>query len=72
MLIRAKQSNTEYQYSQYKPGDVLEVINEYDEHYVAKIISGSEPGGILAVHKNYCEPVHLGSYESDGPITMKI
>ena len=72
MIIRTKQSNTEYQYSKYKPGDVLEVVNDFGEYYTAKIISGSEPGGILAVHKNDCEPVHLGSYESDGPITMKI
>jgi hypothetical protein len=72
MIIRTNKTNTEYQYSKYKVGDVFEVVNEFDEHYVCKIISGSEPGGILAVHKGDCELVHLGSYESDGPITMEI
>ena len=72
MIIRTKQSNTEYQYSKYKPGDVLEVVNDFGEYYTAKIISGSEPGGILAVHKKDCEEVHIGSYESDGPITMEV
>ena len=72
MIIRTKQSNTEYQYSKYKPGDVLEVLNDFGEYYTAKIISGSEPGGILAVHKKDCEEVHIGSYKSDGPISMEI
>ena len=74
MIIRTKQTNTEYQYSSYKVGWVFEVINEYENHYVARVISGSDDklDGVVAVHKNDCEPVHLGSYESDGPITMKI
>ena len=71
MIIKIKSSNTEYQYSKYKPGDVLEVVTEYDEHYVCKMISGSEEG-ICAVHKSDCEQVHLGSYKEDGPITMTL
>ena len=27
---------------------------------------------VIAVHKDDCEEVHLGSYKSDGPITMEI
>ena len=72
MIIRTNQTNKEYQYSKYKPGDVFEVVNEYDEHYVCRIISGSEPDGICAVYKGDCEEVHLGSYKSDGPTTMEI
>ena len=74
MIIRTKQSNTEYQYSQYKPGDVFEVINDFGEYYTARFISGSAEklNSVVAVHKGDCEPVHLGSYESDGPITMEI
>ena len=71
-IIRAKNSNPEYQYSSYKVGWVFEVINEYDEHYVAKVLSGSKEhqDGVMAVHKKDCEVLHLGSYESEGPITM--
>ena len=73
MIIRTNQSNTEYQYSAYKPGWVFEVVNEYEDHYVAKVLSGSKEhlDGVLAVHKSDCEELHLGSYKSDGPITMK-
>ena len=62
-IIRTTQSNPEYQYSLYKPGDVLEVVHEFDEHYVAKFISGSEPDDICAVKKSDCVEVHLGSYD---------
>ena len=74
MIIRAKQSNTEYQYSKYKVGWVFEVVNEYEDHYVARVLSGSKDhqDGVLAVHKGDCEEVHLGSYESDGPIHMTL
>ena len=72
MLIRTKQSNTEYQYSKYSPGDVLEVINEYEDHYVGRFISGSEVDSVCAVKKTDCEEVHLGSYKDNGPITMEI
>ena len=71
MIIKIKQSNEKYEYSKYKPGDVLEVVTEYDEHYVCKMISGSEEG-ICAVHKSDCELVHLGSYKTDGPETMTL
>jgi hypothetical protein len=72
MIIRIKQTNTEYQYSSYKIGWVFEVINEYDEHYVAKVLSGSQDmhDSVVAVKKTDCEEVHLGSYKDDRPITM--
>jgi hypothetical protein len=72
MIIRTKQTNTEYQYSSYKVGWVFEVINEYDEHYVAKVLSGSQDmhDSVVAVKKTDCEEVHLGNYSSNGPITM--
>jgi len=74
MIIRAKQTNNEYQYSAYKVGWVFEVVNEYNDHYVARVISGSKfhQDGVIAVHKRDCEEVHLGGYESDGPITMTL
>ena len=50
-IIRTKHSNSEYQYSKYKPGDVFEVINDFGEYYTARIISGSEPDSICAVVK---------------------
>ena len=71
MIIKILQSNRKYEYSKYKTGDVLEVVNEYDEHYVCKMISGSEEG-ICAVYKGDCELVHLGSYKTDGPETMAL
>ena len=69
MIIRTKQTNTEYQYSSYKVGWVFEVINEYDEHYVAKVLSGSQDmhDSVVAVKKTDCEELHLGSYKSDNP-----
>ena len=73
-IIRANQTNTEYQYSSYKVGWVFEVVNEYDEHYVAKVLSGSKEhqDGVIAVHKGDCEELHLGTYKSDGPVHMKL
>jgi hypothetical protein len=67
-IIRAKNSNPEYQYSAYKVGWVFEVINEYENHYVARVISGSDDklDGVVAVHKNDCEEVHLGNYTEPG------
>ena len=75
MIIRTNKTNTEYQYSGYKIGWVFEVINEYKDHYVAKIISGSDDklDGVVAVHKSDCEQVHLGSYSKPGQeIHMKL
>ena len=71
-IIRAKNSNPIYQYSSYKVGWVFEDINEYDDHYVAKVLSGSKNkhDSVIAVHKKDCEILHLGSYESKGPTTM--
>jgi len=72
MIIRTKQTNTEYQYSSYKVGWVFEVVNEYKDHYVARILSGSQDmhDSVVAVKKTDCEELHLGNYISDGPITM--
>ena len=72
MIIRTKQSNTEYQYSKYKPGDVLEVVNDFGEYYTARVLSGSQDmhDTVIAVHKEDCEELTLGSYKSDGPETM--
>ena len=74
MIIRTNQTNEEYQYSSYKVGWVFEVVNEYEDHYVARVISGSKDklDGVVAVKKTDCEQVHLGSYESDGPISMTL
>ena len=71
-IIRANQTNTEYQYSSYKVGWVFEVVNEYEDYYVAKILSGSQDmhDSVIAVKKTDCEELHLGSYSHDGPITM--
>ena len=73
MIIRATNINKEYQYSSYKVGWVFEVINEYDEHYVAKVLSGSSDmhDTVVAVKKSDCEELHLGKYKTEGPITMK-
>ena len=74
MIIRTNQTNKEYQFSSYKVGWVFEVINEYDDYYVARVISGSKDKleGVVAVKKTDCEQVHLGSYKSDGPISMTL
>jgi hypothetical protein len=74
-IIRVKNKTaTDYQYQDYKDGWILEVINEYDEHYVAKVLTGSvqHTDSVMAVHKGDCEEVHLGSYKSNGPTTMEI
>ena len=72
-IIRANQINKEYQYSSYKIGWVFEVINEYKDHYIAKVLSGSKlyQDGVMAVHKGDCEELHLGSYTDNEQITMK-
>ena len=68
MIIRTTQTNKEYQCSSYEPGWVFEVINEYDKHYVAKVLSGSndKTDTVVAVSKKDCEQVHLGSYTNPG------
>ena len=74
-LIRTKQTRKEYQYSAYKVGWVFEVINEYDNHYTARVLSGSQDmhDSVIAVHKEDCEEVHLGKYNTPGEeIHMKL
>ena len=72
MIIRTTQSNTIYQYSKYKAGDVFEVINDFGEYYTAKFISGSDTMTVIAVCKEDCEQVHLGTPKNDGPEYMVI
>ena len=71
-IIRATQTNKEYQYSAYKIGWVFEVINDFGEYYTARVLSGSKEkqDSVIAVKKTDCEQLHLGSYKDDGPITM--
>ena len=72
MIIRATSINKEYQYSKYEIGWVFEVINDFGEYYTARVLSGSSDmhESVIAVKKTDCEQLHLGSYKSDGPITM--
>ena len=73
MIIRTKQTNTEYQYSSYKVGWVFEVINDFGEYYTARVLSGSKDmhDSVIAVCKKDCEKLHLGDYASKRPVTMK-
>ena len=73
MIIRAISTNKEYQYSSYKVGWVFEVVNDFGEYYTARILSGSSDmhDAVVAIKKTDCEQLHLGSYKSEGPITMK-
>jgi hypothetical protein len=72
MIIRTNQTNKEYQYSMYKTGWVFEVVNDFGEYYTARVLSGSKGhhDSVIAVKKTDCEELHLGSYKSEGPITM--
>ena len=72
MIIRATNINKEYQYSAYKVGWVFEVINDFGEYYTARVLSGSNNmhNSVIAIKKIDCEELHLGSYNSDRPITM--
>jgi hypothetical protein len=72
MIIRATNINKEYQYSQYKIGWVFEVVNDFGEYYTARVLSGSNNmhNSVIAIKKIDCEELHLGSYNSDRPITM--
>ena len=72
MIIRATNTNEEYQYSSYKIGWVFEVINDFGEYYTARVLSGSNNmhDSVIAVKKTDCERLHLGSYTDDNPITM--
>ena len=73
-IIRTKQTNNNYQFSAYKKGWVLEIINDFGEYYTAKVLTGSveHTDGVIAVHKKDCEVLHLGSYtKPDDEIYMK-
>ena len=72
MIIRAININKEYQYSSYKIGWVFEVVNDFGEYYTARVLSGSNNmhNSVIAIKKIDCEELHLGSYNSDRPITM--
>ena len=71
-IIRANKTSKEYQYSIYKICWVLEVVNDFGEYYTARVLSGSSDmhNTVIAIKKIDCEELHLGSYKSDGPITM--
>jgi outer membrane scaffolding protein for murein synthesis (MipA/OmpV family) len=72
MIIRAININKKYQYSKYKIGWVFEVVNDFGEYYTARVLSGSNNmhNSVIAIKKIDCEELHLGSYNSDRPITM--
>ena len=75
MIIRAISTNKEYQYSSYKIGWVFEVVNDFGEYYTARVLSGSSDmhDTVIAVHKEDCEELHLGSYNKPGEeIHMKL
>ena len=61
-IIRTKQTNNEYQFSAYKEGWVLEIINDFGEYYTAKVLTGSveHTDGVIAVHKKDCELIKIG------------
>ncbi len=63
-----------YQYEAYKDGWILEVINDFGEYYTAKVLTGSSEhtDSVMAVHKEDCEVLTLGSYNTDGEIHMKL
>ena len=74
MIIRATNINEEYQYSIYKIGWVFEVVNDFGEYYTARVLSGSSDmhDTVIAVHKEDCEELKLGSYKHEGPEYMKL
>ena len=74
MIIRATNINEEYQYSSYKIGWVFEVVNDFGEYYTARVLSGSSDmhDTVIAVHKEDCEELKLGSYKHEGPEYMKL
>ena len=53
---------------------MLEVINDFGEYYTAKVLTGSSEhtDSVMAVHKEDCEVLTLGSYNTDGEIHMKL
>ena len=74
-IIRTNQTNSEYQFSSYKIGWVFEVVNDFEEYYTARVLSGSRDkmDSVVAVHKRDCEEVHLGSYrDSSDEVYMRV
>ena len=67
-LIRiVNKSATEYQYSIYQNGWVLEIINDFGEYYVAKVLT---PGvrhtdSVCAVKKTDCESIKQAIQHED-------
>jgi len=65
MIIKIKDKKaTDYQYQAYKNDWILEVINDYDEYYTARVISGSKRkrDSVIAVHKGDCKQIELGEH----------
>ena len=57
-LIRiANKEAAEYQYQIYQNGWVLEIMDDFDVYYVAKVLTGESKmtNGICAVKKTDCE-----------------
>ena len=46
-----------YQYESYKKGWILEVIQDFDEYYTAKLLTQNQwhSGSVIAVHKDDCK-----------------
>ena len=60
MIIKIKKERKEYQYSQYKKGWELEVVNDYGEYYTAIVRKGCDRNyhnTCLAVHKKDCSVI---------------
>ena len=57
-LVRIKsESPKEYQFSSYKIGWIFEIINDFNEYYVAKLLTGElyKTDSVMAVKKTDCE-----------------
>ena len=56
MTVTNKEA-AEYQYQIYQNGWVLEIMDDFDEYYVAKVLTGElkHTDGICAVKKTDCE-----------------
>ena len=62
-------SATDYQYGVYQNGWVLEIINDFDEYYTAKVLTGSNnhTDTVIAVHKGDCELINIGETYGSEP-----
>ena len=65
-IIRATNTNKEYQYSAYKIGWILEVINDFGEYYTANVLTENQwhTDSVIAVHKDDCKVIKNKKYEN--------